>query len=115
MSVTHYENVSEPWFTTIKLGLKKVEGRKNKGRFHDMKVGDIIIWQNIDFGLRVFSVEIVRKTPYPNLTEYLETEGLENCLPGIDDILTGVSVYEKYFDPEDVAKYGIVAIEMKLV
>ena len=25
--------VSEPWFTLISLGLKKVEGRKNKGTF----------------------------------------------------------------------------------
>jgi len=27
------ENLSEPWFTLISLGLKTVEGRKNKGKW----------------------------------------------------------------------------------
>ena len=36
------ETVSEPWFTLISMGLKSVEGRKNKGRFKEMKVGDIV-------------------------------------------------------------------------
>jgi len=43
MTTTYTENVSEPWFSLINLGLKTVEGRKDKGRFHDMKVGDIIV------------------------------------------------------------------------
>ena len=45
----YIENVSEPWFTLISLGLKTVEGRKNKGRFKDMQVGEIIEWTNKDF------------------------------------------------------------------
>lgn len=36
------ETISEPWFSLISLGLKTVEGRKNKGRFKEMKIGDII-------------------------------------------------------------------------
>ena len=43
------EYLSEPWFTLISLGLKTVEGRKNKGRFKEMKVGDIVEWTNDDF------------------------------------------------------------------
>jgi ASC-1-like (ASCH) protein len=43
------ETVSEPWFTLISMGLKSVEGRKNKGRFKEMKVGDIVAWTNNDF------------------------------------------------------------------
>ena len=31
------KNLSEPWFTLIKLGLKKCEGRLNKGDFAKMK------------------------------------------------------------------------------
>jgi hypothetical protein len=43
MSTKNYiENISEPWFTLISLGLKTVEGRKNKGRFKEMQVGEII-------------------------------------------------------------------------
>lgn len=35
---------SEPWFTLISMGLKNVEGRKNKGKFKEIIVGDIIEW-----------------------------------------------------------------------
>ena len=41
MEPKYKENVSEPWFTLISLGLKTVEGRKNKGRFKEMQIGDI--------------------------------------------------------------------------
>lgn len=45
----YIEHVSEPWFSLILLGIKKVEGRLNKGRFGEMKEGDIIEWYNDDF------------------------------------------------------------------
>jgi ASC-1-like (ASCH) protein len=38
------QHLSEPWFTLISLGLKTVEGRKNKGVFKEMKLGDIVKW-----------------------------------------------------------------------
>jgi ASC-1-like (ASCH) protein len=38
------EHLSEPLFTLIRLGLKTVEGRLNKGSFQEMKVYDIIEW-----------------------------------------------------------------------
>jgi hypothetical protein len=43
MNMAKYnEHLSEPWFTLISLGLKTVEGRKNKGKFKEMQVGDIV-------------------------------------------------------------------------
>ena len=74
------ENVSEPWFSLILLGLKTVEGRKNKGRFKDMKVGDIVEWKNNDFKPRSVLTEIIGKAEYPTFKEYLETS-LDNSLP----------------------------------
>ena len=41
--------VSESWFTLISLGLKKVECRKIKGTFKEIKIGDVIKWTNDDF------------------------------------------------------------------
>ena len=43
----YIEHLSEPWFTLISLGLKKVEGRKDKDK--DMQVGEVIQWINSDF------------------------------------------------------------------
>jgi ASC-1-like (ASCH) protein len=33
MEIKYNEHLSEPWFSLISLGLKTVEGRKNKGKF----------------------------------------------------------------------------------
>ena len=35
-------NVQEPYHAFILSGLKTVEGRLNKGKFADIKIGDII-------------------------------------------------------------------------
>ena len=109
------ESVSEPWFTLISMGLKSVEGRKNKGRFKEMKIGDIVLWSNNDFAPREVLTKITGKAEYNNFKEYLETEGLDKCLPGIKDIDIGLSVYYKYFTKEDEKEFGVVAIRLELV
>ena len=40
---TYKKHLSEPWFSLIKLKLKTVEGRLNKGDFSKMLVGDNIL------------------------------------------------------------------------
>jgi len=111
----YIEHLSEPWFSLISLGLKTVEGRKNKGKFMNMKIGDIIQWVNHDFMERTIMTEILDKVKYISFQEYLEMEGLDKCLPGIPDIEHGLSVYFKYFTKEDEARYGVIAIRLKLI
>ena len=109
------ETVSEPWFSLISMGLKSVEGRKNKGRFKEMKVDDVILWTNNDFAPREVLTRITGKAEYNTFREYLETEGLDKCLPGIKDIDIGLSVYYKYFTKEDEKEFGVIAIRLELV
>ena len=109
------ENVSEPWFSLILLGLKTVEGRKNKGRFKDMKVGDIVEWKNNDFKPRSVLTEIIGKAEYSTFREYLEIEGLEKCLPSIQGIDNGTDVYFKYYTKEEEKEFGVVAIRLKVI
>ena len=108
-------NVSEPWFTLIKLGLKTIEGRKNKGIFKDMKIGEIIEWTNNEFTTRCVLTKIIKKTKYNTFKEYLETEGLDKCLPGIDNIKDGLSIYFKYFTEKDEKEFGVLALELELI
>jgi ASC-1-like (ASCH) protein len=117
MEPKYVENLSEPWFTLIQLGLKTVEGRKNKGKFKEMKVGDIIEWKNEDFKLRSFLTQITGKAEYPNFKTYLEMEGLEKCLPNMEKygIEHGLSVYYKYYTKEDEKAFGVVAIRLKVI
>jgi ASC-1-like (ASCH) protein len=115
------ENVSEPWFSLILLGLKTVEGRKNKGKFKDMKVGDIVEWTNDNFMPRTVLTKITGKAEYPTFREYLETEGLEKCLPGMEKLGIdkgleyGLGVYFKYYTKEDEKEFGVIAIRMTLI
>jgi ASC-1-like (ASCH) protein len=114
MEATYSKHLSEPWFSLINLGLKTVEGRLNKGDFSQMKIGETIEWKNDDFKERSFISKIVAKREYKSFKDYLETEGLNKCLPGIPSLEHGLSVYYKYFTKEDEEKYGIVAISIEV-
>ena len=106
------EHVSQPWFTYISDGTKTVEGRRNKGRFKEMKVGDVVVWFNEQTSVKTV---ITEKNVYLTFREYLTKEGLDKCLPGISTIEKGVKVYYQYYTPEDEKKYGVVAIRIKLI
>ena len=112
---TYKQHLSEPWFTLISLGLKTVEGRKNKGIFKDLEKGDIIEWFNNDFIERKIKTKVVSKKTYNTFKEYLNQEGLEKCLPGINNIDDGLSVYFKYYTKDDEKKFGVVAIRLELL
>lgn len=108
-------HLSEPWFSLVLLGLKIVEGRKNKGIFKEINIGDIIEWENSDFGCRTILTEIITKNEYGSFREYLENEGLEKCLPSIENIENGLNVYYKYYTKEDEKIYGVIALHMRLI
>jgi ASC-1-like (ASCH) protein len=112
--VKYTKNVNEPWFTLIKLGIKKCEGRLIKGDFAKIKKGDSIVFFNNEMGfMRSFRVKIIDIKYYNTFYEYLNSEKLNNCLPGIDTIEDGVNVYYKYYSKENEQKYKIIAIHIR--
>ena len=116
MSKNITKNISEPWFSLIKVGLKTVEGRLNKGDFMSLNRGDILIITNTELGfMREYKIKITSIHNYKTFSEYLEKEKLEKCLPGIDTIDEGVKVYYKYYSKSDEEKYKIIAIRFRLV
>ena len=80
-----------------------------------MKVGDIIQQTNDDFDNKTVLTKIIKKVEYDTFAEYLNNEGLENCLPGMPSLEHGLSVYFKYFTKEDETKYGVIAIHLELI
>jgi len=110
MSV-YTKNVSEPWFTLIHLGLKKVEGRLNKGDFAKMKKDDIVVFTNDSLGFkRTTTVVIEDIKEYKYFRTYLIHQGIDRCLPGIETIDDGQQVYYNYFSKAEEKKYGVLAI-----
>ena len=65
--------------------------------------------------LREYSIIITSVHKYKSFHEYLEKEGLNKCLPSIDNIEEGVKVYYKYYSKEDETKYNIIAIRFKIM
>ena len=113
---TYTKHLSEPWFSLIKIGAKKCEGRLNKGDFSEMKKGDNIIFTNNDFDFpRSFCCKITSIHNYSSFEEYLKNETLEKCLPGIDTIEDGVNIYYKYYKKEDEDKYKINAFRLRVI
>lgn len=113
--MNYIEHLSEPWFTEIYEGRKTIEGRKNKGRFANMKIGDVIKWYNEDDGYKFCYCIIVNIKKYNTFRDLLIYEGLQNCLPMVNDIEIGVSIYRHYYSEEDEINYGVLAIELSLI
>jgi ASC-1-like (ASCH) protein len=80
-----------------------------------MQVGDIVEWVNNDFMPRKVYTRITGKAEYKTFAEYLETEGLDKCLPGIPTLEHGLSVYFKYYTKEDEAEFGVIAIRLEVI
>jgi len=111
ISNTYKKHLSEPWFTLIKLGLKISEGRLNKDIWSEIKRGDKIIFTNCDLGFsRSFEIKVLDIGYYADFHTYLEQEGLQQCLPGMDNMNLGVSVYRKYYTVEEEQVYGVISI-----
>jgi len=104
------KNLSEPWFSLMHCGIKRVEGRLNKGDFANMNIGDFIIFTNNELGFeRKLQIKIKHISYYDNFELYLEKETLELCLPTIYNIEDGLKVYYKYYNKSDEIEYGIKA------
>ena len=111
---THTKNLSEPWFTLVQLGIKKSEGRLNKGSFNKMKKGDIIVFENSELGYnRSYRVKITSIIKYDKFGNFIMKEKLENCVPGIDTIENGINVYRKYYSEKEEKEYKIIALRLK--
>ena len=109
------KHLSEPWFSLIKIGVKSVEGRLNKGDFKEMVAGDEIIFYNDDQPFhREYKVIIESVKNYGTFNEYLIGETLKRALPGIERIKDGVEIYYQWYK-KDESTYGVKAIRLKCV
>ena len=103
------------YFHAIKIGLKIVEGRPNSLKFKDIAPGDKISFTCVSTHEIIYCT-VIAVTGYSNFYEMLDQQGLQNMLPGVNDIQQGVAVYENFPGyREKVKKYGAIAIEIKLI
>lgn len=101
-----------PWLDWIESGNKKYEGRLNRGRFLSLKIGDRILFYDKKTNKQV-QVIVKNILHFSNFEDAFITLG--NKLVPIDNI-TPIQVkkmYNQYFSDNEIAKYGVVAIEVE--
>ena len=106
------KEVQEPWFGYIKSGRKIIEGRLNKGSFKELKEGDIVHWKNMD---NIIKTKIISIHHHKDFEKMLKAHRLYNVLPNVRTYKDGVKVYNKFFSPFDVKKYGVLAIKIQKI
>ena len=101
-----------PWLDWIETGVKKYEGRLNKGIFAKLHVGDIVIWYDRISGKEV-KTEITELRYYVTFTDAFNKLG-KNLVP-IPNITPELveKLYAQYFTKEDIEKYGVLTIGVK--
>lgn len=108
----------------IIAGRKTVEGRLNRSKFARYRVGDVIkLRRDIrqpDGTLRdgqpdAVRVRVVAVRGYPDFLTMVTVEGFEKVIPFAKNAEEAADEYNKYYLPEDQAKYGVLAIEVKFI
>jgi ASC-1-like (ASCH) protein len=98
-----------PYFELIKSGKKKIEGRLAKPKYLQLRANDLIRFND------TLLTKVVAVRKYLNFKEMIETEGVDNVLPGLSKDSQPDLVYKNFYSDKEEQTYGVVAIEITLV
>jgi ASC-1-like (ASCH) protein len=100
-------------FKKVKDGTKTVELRLYDEKRKGIKVGDKVTFKN-RLTNEELEVEITDICTYSNFEELYKHHGKKSMGYDKDDIASPADM-NVYYDPREVAKYGVVALEFKLL
>lgn len=120
-----YESGRESYLLDYILeGKKTIEGRLNRGKFRNYKVGDTI-WLRRDYRdeygrlqdgePRQACVEITAIRHYASFADMIEAEGYRTVVPGAENAEAALAVYNSYYTTDEQLEHGVLAIEIALV
>lgn len=108
----------------IIAGRKTIEGRLNRGKFADYRVGDTVSlrrdYRDEDGQLHdgvadAARVEIVGIRQYSSFLDMVTHEGFAQVIPSATSAQEAADVYNTYYSADDQAKFGVLAVEVKLI
>ena len=109
---TYEKHLCEPWFTLVAIGLKKGEGRLDRGDFSKMQPNDIIIFHNSDLGFkRTCKVQIYHIRKYENMQSLIQKENLDILLPSVKNQEDATKIYQNIYK-NDFDKYAAIALKI---
>ena len=113
-------NLNDRPFQAIKTGTKKIETRVptswDTTPYQNLKNGDTLTFTNNTTN-ETMKVEVLGIRNYPDVRAMLEAEGTRNTLSSGLGISEAIERYNTVFEEykENIPKYGIYAIEVKVV
>jgi ASC-1-like (ASCH) protein len=108
----------------IIAGRKTIEGRLNRGKFAEYRVGDTVVlrrdWRDDAGQLHdgvpdAAKVEIIAIRQYANFLEMVTAEGYERVIPSASTAEAAAAEYDAYYYAEDQQRYGVLAIEVRTI
>ncbi len=110
--MVHKMELERRWFEEMMKERKIIEGRLWDEKRKKIKVGHVIMF--VSENERIFA-EVQSIRLYPNFEEMIVNEGLERVLPGVETVEEALKIYRKYYGEREVYKYGVVALEVRLM
>ena len=101
-------NVQEPYLSFILNGQKTVEGRLNKGKFKDLKVGD-----RLSIGPDETLFIIKQINCYDSFRDMIIGEGVKNVIPDKNIVEDAEAVYYKFYTKEQEKEFGVLAVAIE--
>ncbi len=102
-------NIQEPYLSFILKGQKTIEGRLNKGKFKDLKIGDKL---SIGPDEKLFTVK--QLNCYDSFKDMIVGEGVKNVIPDKNTVEDAEAVYYKFYTKEQEKEFGVLAIKMEM-
>lgn len=108
----------------IIAGRKTIEGRLNRGKFAEYRVGDVVSlrrdWRDDEGVLHdgepnAARVRIVAIRHYTTFAEMIEAEGYMRVIPSAHSAKEAADEYNTYYSLEDQKTYGVLAIEIVIL
>lgn len=105
----------------IIAGRKTIEGRLNKGKFADYKVGDTVslrrdirgddgVLRDGEPNAATVTITAIRK--YPDFISMVTSEGFTNVIPNAKNAQAAADEYNRFYTALDQQTYGVLAIEI---
>jgi len=121
MNVEYDMDIQYRWIKAIFEGKKIIECRKNNpAAWGRIKIGDTLnIFQTEQPNINMYDAKykVIGIRIYKDVETCLLSEGLDSCLPGVEDLQEGLQIYYEDcgWKEEDVKKHGIIAIEIQKI
>ncbi|CAH6419691.1 Hypothetical protein HVR_LOCUS767 [uncultured virus] len=131
---SHDMEISEPYHSLIKSGVKSVEGRKITPKWRKIRCGDTITItcdqksrlesspvglhtcnDRESFKVRVTGVSMYLPSVGDPLETYLKKETLDRALPGVSSIEEGKRIYLQWSHIEEIQAIGMMGIQVEVV